>query len=81
MEMLGLGSFGDSAVNLRMRFRTQAAERWRVRREFNRRVKQAFDRHRIEIPFPHRTTYFGVDRAGPAPAARVRIEPGPAGES
>jgi small conductance mechanosensitive channel len=79
MEMLGLDSFGDSSVNLRMRFKTQAGERWRIRREFNRRVKQAFDERGIEIPYPHRTIFFGVDRAGDAPAARVRMEPGPAG--
>jgi small conductance mechanosensitive channel len=30
-----------------------------VGREFLRRVKQAFDAGGIEIPFPHRTLYFG----------------------
>ncbi|WP_420795799.1 hypothetical protein [Ectothiorhodospira magna] len=29
-------------------------------REFLRRVKQTFDAEGVEIPFPHRTLYFGA---------------------
>jgi small conductance mechanosensitive channel len=64
MEMLGLESFGNSSVNLRMRFKTQARERWRIRREFNRRVKEAFDKRGIEIPFPQRTIHIAAGAAG-----------------
>ncbi len=45
-----------------------------MRREFNRRIKRKFDERGIEIPFPHRTVYFGIDKAGTAPPARVRFE-------
>lgn len=65
MEVLGLDSFGASSVNIRIRFKTEASSRWSVRREFNRRVKKAFDRRGIEIPFPQRTVHF----AGAPPAA------------
>jgi small-conductance mechanosensitive channel len=76
LEVQGLDSFGDSAVNIRVRFKTEPGKQWGVRREFNRRVKYAFDRRGIEIPFPHRTIYFGVDQSGSAPPARIRMEPG-----
>lgn len=59
MTMLGLDSFGDSSVNLRMFFKTVPLKQWDVAREFRRRVKKAFDAAGIEIPFPHHTVYLG----------------------
>jgi small conductance mechanosensitive channel len=73
LEVLGLDSFSDSAVNIRVRFKTVPVKQWMVRREFNRRMKRRFDELGIEIPFPHQTLYFGVDKQGEAPAARLRI--------
>ncbi|MFY9396747.1 MAG: mechanosensitive ion channel family protein [Desulfomonilia bacterium] len=58
-EIFGLDSFGDSAVMIRGRIRTKPGKQWVVGREFNRRIKHAFDAAGIEIPFPHRTVYFG----------------------
>lgn len=76
LEVLGLDSFGDSSVNIRVRMKTQPIKQWWVRREFNRRMKLAFAARDIEIPFPHQTVYFGVDKAGSAPPARVTLEGG-----
>jgi len=45
-----------------------------VLREFNRRMKNRFDELGIEIPFPHQTIYFGVDRDGNAPPALIKVE-------
>jgi small conductance mechanosensitive channel len=45
-----------------------------MRREFLRRAKQTFDERGVEIPYPHRTLYFGQDRAGEAPPARVALQ-------
>jgi small conductance mechanosensitive channel len=59
MEVLGVESFGDSAVVIRVRFTTVPIQQWTVAREFRRRVKNAFDERGIEIPFPHRTIYLG----------------------
>lgn len=59
MEVLGLESFGDSAIVIRVRFTTVPMQQWTVAREFRRRVKNAFDERGIEIPFPHRTIYLG----------------------
>lgn len=55
LNVLGLDSFGDSAVNIRVRLKTRPNRQWRVRREFHRRMKRVFDQENIEIPFPHRT--------------------------
>jgi small conductance mechanosensitive channel len=74
LEVLGLDSFGESAVNIRVRFKTRPIQQWGVRREFNRRMKRAFDARGIEIPFPHRTLYFGVDKQGQAPAAQIQLQ-------
>jgi small conductance mechanosensitive channel len=45
-----------------------------MRREFLRRAKQTFDERGVEIPYPHRTLYFGQDREGMAPPARVALQ-------
>ena len=73
LEVLGVDSFGDNAVNIRARITTQPIMQWRVGREFNRRMKKRFDELSIEMPFPHRTIYFGVDKAGNAPEGRLSI--------
>jgi len=59
LEVLGVDAFDDSAVVIRARLKTRPGEQWALGREFRRRLKQAFDARRIEIPFPHRTLYWG----------------------
>ncbi|MCK9201443.1 MAG: mechanosensitive ion channel family protein [Gallionella sp.] len=71
IDIAGVQDWGDSAVILRCRFKTVALEQWGVRREFLRRLKDAFDAHGIEIPYPHLTVYAGQDKQGNAPAFRV----------
>ncbi len=66
LEIAGVENWGDSAVQLRCRFRVAPLEQWGVRREFLRRLKRAFDERGIEIPYPHLTVYAGADKAGHA---------------
>ncbi len=73
VEILGVDRFADSAVIVRARIKTTPLDKWRVGREFNRRMKHHFDKHDVEIPFPHRTLYFGVDKQGEAPAGNVKV--------
>lgn len=73
VEILGLDRFDDSAVVVRARTTTKPIRQWTVGREFNRRLKKAFDARGIEIPFPHLTLYMGVDKAGQAPSLRVDV--------
>ena len=74
IDILGVDQFGDSAVVIKARIKTLPIKQWEVGREFNRRMKYKFDKHGIEIPFPHQTVYFGEDKDGSAPPAYVQIE-------
>jgi moderate conductance mechanosensitive channel len=59
LDALGVDQFGDSAVIIKVRVKTLPAAQWQVGREMNRRIKKRFDAEGIEIPFPHRSIYFG----------------------
>ena len=61
IEIFGVDGFGDSAVIMKARFKTVPIEQWTVGREYRRRLKKAFDEQGIEIPFPHRTIYWGEE--------------------
>jgi small conductance mechanosensitive channel len=74
LEVFGLDAFGDSAIMIKGRIKTRPIKQWQVGRAFNRLVKLRFDERGIEIPFPHRTLYFGQDKDGSAPPAFVQLE-------
>ncbi|MBD3322448.1 MAG: mechanosensitive ion channel [Chitinivibrionales bacterium] len=61
IEIFGVDSFGDSAVVIKARIKTRPIMQWSVGREYRRRLKKAFDTRGIEIPFPHRTVYWGEE--------------------
>ncbi|MFP4183927.1 MAG: mechanosensitive ion channel domain-containing protein [Halorhodospira sp.] len=69
----GVTTFGESSIDIRVRIQTAPGMQWAVGRAYNALVKQRFDAAGIEIPFPHRTVYFGQDHSGQAPP--LRIEP------
>ncbi len=72
LDVLGVDQFADSAVIIKARIKTRPIQQWSVGRAFNRRMKRRFDELGIEIPFPHQTIYFGVDKDGSAPPAWVK---------
>jgi small conductance mechanosensitive channel len=82
VEILGVNNFGDSAVEIKLRIKTIPVQQWAIGREFRRRLKYALDAAGIEIPYPHRTIYFGeaskpfqVDLNTPAQAVASAVRP------
>lgn len=59
LDVLGVDDFGDSAVVVKVRLKTVPRQQWFVGREYRRRLKLVFDAAGVEIPFPHRSLYFG----------------------
>lgn len=59
VEIFGVNQLADSAVTVKGRLKVKPGNQWAVGRAFLARVKKAFDAAGIEIPFPHRTLYFG----------------------
>jgi len=72
LDIAGVEQLADSAVVIRMRSKTRPGEQWGIKREFLRRIKLRFDELGIEIPFPHQTVYFGVDKEGKAPPLTIQ---------
>lgn len=48
----GIHEFADSSINLRALIKTVPGEQWFIAREYRLRLKEAFDREGIVIPFP-----------------------------
>tara|TARA_B100000459_G_scaffold140139_1_gene98887 strand:- start:176 stop:1594 length:1419 start_codon:yes stop_codon:yes gene_type:complete len=80
IQVMGVHELADSAVIIRSRIKTQPIMQWGVKREFFRRMKKRFDAEGIEMPFPHRTLYFGENKDGSAPSAQVLIQNKPINE-
>lgn len=59
LEMAGVENWADSAVVIRCRFKVAPLAQWDVRREYLRRLKNAFDQAGIEIPYPHMKVFMG----------------------
>lgn len=52
-----LNTFGDSSLDLVVRAWTDSANLWPVYFDTMEKIKSAFDKHEIEIPFPQRVIY------------------------
>ncbi|MDG5799530.1 mechanosensitive ion channel family protein [Marinilabiliaceae bacterium ANBcel2] len=61
LEVFGLNEFSDSALIIRGRIKTKPGNQWTAAREYRKRIKEAFDKNSIEIPFPHTTVYWGEE--------------------
>jgi small conductance mechanosensitive channel len=77
-EIWGVEMFGENAIVIRLAMKTEPAEQFTVARLVRRRLKEAFDREGIEIPFPQRTIWLkgqpGAIEAFAPPAERLGAE-------
>ncbi len=59
IEIAGLDRFGESELVIKARLKTTPGQQWTLGREYRKKLKKAFDEKGIEIPFPHRTLFWG----------------------
>jgi small-conductance mechanosensitive channel len=57
--LIVITKFGESSIDFEIRVWIQRSALFRVRTELITGIKNVFDEAGIEIPFPHRTLYFG----------------------
>ncbi len=55
--MLRVNDFGDSSIEIKITGKTQPMKQWGVTGELRKRLKIAFDKNGIEIPFPQRVLH------------------------
>ena len=60
-QFLRVDDFGDSAVVVKILGKTHAGRQWDVTGELRKRLKIAFDKNGIEIPFPQRVMHTTKD--------------------
>lgn len=73
LEIFGMNNVGEFAAEIRVRIRTRPMQQFAVRRAFLERMKYVFDERGIEIPFPHQTVWFGVEKDGTAPPMHLAM--------
>jgi small-conductance mechanosensitive channel len=64
--VLRVNALGESGIDLKVLGRVRPMKQWEVAGELRKRIKQAFDREGIEIPFPHRVVILREEKSAPA---------------
>ena len=59
LQALGVDKLGESGVEIKILGETKPMRPWAIMRELRLRLKKAFDKEGIEIPWPHTKVYFG----------------------
>lgn len=72
IEMLGVERFDASSIAIRARIKVDGQKQWAIKREYLLRLKTAFDKAGIEIPFPIVTNIHAAKT--PADASLVEAE-------
>ena len=57
-QILGVENFGENSIEIALLIKTETGKQFKVGREYRRRLKPAFDRAGISIPFPQRSIWF-----------------------
>lgn len=61
-RFLRINDFADSAIIIKILGDTKPLKQWEIAGEFRKRIKVAFDREGIEIPFPQRVIHQKTDQ-------------------
>lgn len=64
---LRVDNLGDSGIDIKITGDTKPSQQWAISGELRLRLKKAFDREGIEIPWPHTKIYFGNQPPMPRP--------------
>jgi moderate conductance mechanosensitive channel len=56
---LRVDKLGDSGIEIKIVAETRPSRQWEVTGELRLRLKKAFDKEKIEIPWPHTKVFFG----------------------
>ncbi|WP_219340193.1 mechanosensitive ion channel family protein [Spartinivicinus marinus] len=56
-----LQGFSDSVINIQLSAWANREDFLALKNGIIQRVKEAFDENNIEVPFPHRTLYTGIE--------------------
>jgi small conductance mechanosensitive channel len=65
-QVLGVDAFGESQVTIKMVVKTLPRRQWEVGRALRKRIKAAFDKEGIEIPYPTRVHLTRIQSFPPA---------------
>lgn len=60
-SVLAVSNLGEYGVDITIVAKTVPGDQWAAEREIRKKVKEAFDRENIEIPYPKRIVYGGKD--------------------
>jgi small conductance mechanosensitive channel len=75
-EVAGIQAFEESSIRLRVIMKTAPLQQWGIASEWRRRLKVAFEREGIEIPFPQRVLKVVPGEASPVQAPAPQIDRG-----
>jgi small conductance mechanosensitive channel len=68
-EVMGIEAFDESQLTIQILAKTLPQKQWEVARELRRRIKVAFDKEGIEIPYPHRVHLTRIESLPPLPGS------------
>jgi small-conductance mechanosensitive channel len=68
LEIIGIDKMTELGMVIQARLKTLPRKQWSIGREFNRRMKQAFDRNGIEMPYAIKPGYLNDIAAATAAA-------------
>ena len=64
IQFVRVDDFADSSIEIKMVGETKVLKQWEVAGEFRKRLKIAFDKEGIEIPFPQRVVHYAKEKNG-----------------